>query len=286
MGEAVHGKGDYAAINGLRLYTETYGEGDPIILLHGGFGVVAMFARLIPVLAASRQVIVVEMQGHGHTADIDRPLSYEQLADDTAALIAHLGFEQADVLGYSLGGGAALQTAIRHPQRVRKLVVVSAPCRRTGWYPDVLAGMATVTAENAIELVGGSPMHQAYVAVAPRPDDFPLLAQKTNDLLSKDYDWSAEVEALPMPVQIIIGDADSISPVYAAEMYHLLGGGLADTLTRPRSKSELAILPGTTHYDIVERVELLRAIIPPFLDGASQPSPWIFSGVEANHDGA
>lgn len=284
MGAAVQGKGDYAAVNGLQLYTETYGEGDPIILLHGGFGVVAMFAKLIPVLAASRQVVVVEMQGHGHTADIDRPLSYEQLADDTAALIAHLGFEQADVLGYSLGGGVALQTAIRHPLRVRKLVVVSAPCRRSGWYPDVLAGMAVTTAENAIELVGGSPMHQAYIAVAPRPDDFPVLAQKTNDLLKRDYDWSSAVEVLPMPVQIIIGDADSVSPAYAAEMYHLLGGGRADTLTQPRSKSELAILPGTTHYDIVERAELLRAIIPPFLDGVSQPSPWIFSGVEVDHD--
>lgn len=284
MGAAAQGKGGYAAVNGLHLYYESFGEGDPIILLHGGFGVVAMFGKLIPVLAGSRQVIVVEMQGHGHTADVDRPFSYEQFADDTAALIAHLGFQQADVLGYSLGGGMALQTAIRHPNYVRKLIVVSAPCRRTGWYPDVLAGMARTTADNALEMAGGSPMHQAYVAVAPHPENFPALAQKTNDLLKKDYDWSAEVAALPMPVQIIIGDADSISPAYAAGMYHLLGGGLADTLTRPRSKSELAILPGTTHYDIVERVELLRAIVPPFLDGASQPAPWMFSGTEADHD--
>ncbi|MFN8377829.1 MAG: alpha/beta hydrolase [Anaerolineae bacterium] len=283
MSAEKQGKGGYASIHGLRLYYESYGEGDPLIVLHGGFGVVAMFGKLIPVLAASRQVIAVEMQGHGHTADIHRPFSFEQLADDTAALIAHLGFDQADVLGYSLGGGAALQTAIRHPNRVRKLIVVSAPCRRNGWYPDVLAGMASVSAESAAQMTG-SPMHQAYVAVAPHPENFPVLAQKTSDLLKRDYDWSAQIEALPMPVQIIMGDADSIPPAHSAEMYRLLGGGLADTLTRPRSKSELAILPGTTHYDIVERSALLGAIIPPFLDGTSQPAPWMFSGEEANHD--
>ena len=283
MTDAPAAAGRYAAVNGLQLYYEMFGTGDPLVLLHGGFGVIAMFAKLIPVLAESRQVIVVELQGHGHTADIDRPFTFEGLADDVAALIVDLGLEQADVLGYSLGGGVAWQTAIRHPERVRRLVAVSAPIRQNGWYPDVLAGMASVSAESALGLMD-SPMYQAYAAVAPRVEDWPTLAQKTHDLLVQDYDWSAAVAALPMPVQILIGDADSIDPAHAADIYRLLGGGGADTLTRPRSKSELAILPGTTHYDIVERVELLRAIIPPFLDGTSQAAPWMFGGSETHSD--
>jgi pimeloyl-ACP methyl ester carboxylesterase len=136
--------GNYAPVNGLNLYYEMHGSGDPFILIHGGFGITGMFDALLPTLATSRQVIPVELQGHGHTADIDRPFSYEQMADDIAALIKHLGLANADVLGYSLGGGVALQTAIRHPQVVRKLVVVSAPYKRAGWYPEVLAGQLAV----------------------------------------------------------------------------------------------------------------------------------------------
>ena len=271
--------GHYAAIRGLDMYYEIHGSGDPLVLIHGGFGLIGMFAALLPVLAESRQVIAVELQGHGHTADVDRPFTYEQMADDVAALMGHLGLEPADVVGFSLGGGVAWQTAIRHPWRVRKLVVISAPCRRDGWMPDVLASMHTINADMAAGLMN-SPMYEAYQAVNPRPENWPALAQKSGDLLRTDYDWSAQVAALPMPVQIITGDADSVPPAHAAEMYRLLGGGLANSLNQPRSKSELAILPGVTHYDIIDRADLLRAIIPPFLNGTSQPAPEMFAGAQ------
>lgn len=275
--------GHYAAIRGLDMYYEIHGSGDPLILIHGGFGVIGMFAALLPVLSEFRQVIAVELQGHGHTADVDRPFIYEQMADDVAALMGHLGLDPADVVGYSMGGGVALQTAIRHPQRVRKLVVISAPFRQNGWMPDVLANMHTINAEMAAGLMN-SPMYEAYRSANPRPENWPALAQKSGDLLRTNYDWTEQVAALPMPVQIIIGDADSISPAHAAEMYRLLGGGLADSLNQPRSKSELAILPGVTHYDIIDRADLLGAIIPPFLNGTSQNPPWMFSGAQEKQE--
>lgn len=259
--------GHFAAVNGLDLYYETHGSGRPLILLHGGFGVIGMFERLLPGLAEQRQVIGVELQGHGHTADIDRPLRFETLADDVAALIRHLGLGgEADVLGYSLGGGVALQTAIRHPALVRRLVIVSAPFRSQGWFPEVRAGMASVTAEAAAGMVG-SPMHAAYVAVAPRPADFAVLADKTGELLRRPYDWSAEVSALAQPMLLVYGDADSISPAYAAEAFALLGGGQRDAGWEgtERPASQLAILPGATHYDILQRADLLLPILGAFL---------------------
>src|SRR6266487_4974721 len=161
----------YAPVNGLDLYYEIRGSGQPLVLLPGGFMTVEAMGELVPQLATTRRVIGVELQGHGHTADIERPLSFELMADDIAALIKHLGLEQADLFGFSLGGGVALQTAIRHPEVVRKLVVVSAPCKRDGWYPEVLAGMASMNAA-AAEAMMGSPMHQAYVSVAPKLEDW------------------------------------------------------------------------------------------------------------------
>jgi len=162
--------GNYALVNGLELYYEIHGTGQPLILIHGGLGVIGMFEQLLPELAGTRQVIGVELQGHGHTADIERPLSFESMADDIAALIKHLGLEKADIFGYSLGGGVALQTAIRHPDVVSKLVIVSAPYESAGWYPENRAGMAAMNAEAARTWIG-SPMHQAYVSVAPKPED-------------------------------------------------------------------------------------------------------------------
>ncbi len=259
--------GHLAAVNGLELYYEIHGTGRPLILLHGGFGVVGMFERLLPALAETRQVIGVELQGHGHTADIDRPLRCETMADDVAALIRHLGLGgEADVLGYSLGAGVALQTAIRHPALVRKLVVISVPFRSDGSYPEVRAAMAGITAESAAGMIG-SPMHTAYMAVAPRPDDFPLLAEKTGELLRLDYDWSAEVSALRQPILLVYADADSVSPAYAAEAFALLGGGQRDAGWEgtDRPTSQLAILPGTTHYNLLDRVELLAPMIEAFL---------------------
>jgi pimeloyl-ACP methyl ester carboxylesterase len=259
-------QGKFANVNGLRLYYETYGAGRPLILLHGGFGVIGMFEQNLPALAENRQVIAVELQGHGHTADIDRPLSFEQMADDVAALIEHLGIQDADLLGYSLGGGVALQTAIRHPDLVGRLVLVSAPCKSDGWYPEVLAGMRSMTAEVGKTWVG-SPMHQAYASVAPRPDDWPVLVGKMGQLLSHDYDWSEAVSALKSPVMLVIGDADSVRPAHAVEFFQLLGGGQRDANwdRSGMSNSRLAILPATTHYYIFSSPLLAAAVIP-FLD--------------------
>lgn len=260
------GAGRYAPVNGLQLYYELHGTGEPLVLLHGGLGTIGMFAPILPALAESRQVIAVELQACGHTADIDRPLSFEALADDIAALIEHLGLDKADILGYSMGGGVALQTAIRHPQRVRRLVVVSFPCASRGWYPEIHQAMGTITAEVAATWVG-SPMHDAYVAVAPRPQDWPTLAAKTGRMVAQVYDWSAEVAELSMPALLVIGDGDSIPPAFAAEMFGLLGGGKQDGgwAGEGMSHSRLAILPGTTHYDIIACPALLPALWP-FLD--------------------
>jgi len=259
-----HGK--YANVNGLKMYYEIHGKGQPLILLHGGLGVIGMFEQLLPSLAENRQIVAVELQGHGHTGDIDRPLSFEHMADDVAALIKHLGFEKADILGYSLGGGVALQTAIRHPEVVRKLAVVSATFKRDGWYPEVLAGMASMTAEAAKAWVG-SPMHQAYVSVAPKPEDWPTLAAKLGDLLRQDYDWSAGVAAIKGPTMIVVGDADAVRTAHAVEFFELLGGGKTDAGWdgSGMSNARLAILPATTHYNIFSS-PALASTVTPFLD--------------------
>jgi pimeloyl-ACP methyl ester carboxylesterase len=255
--------GKYAPVNGLNMYYEIHGTGEPLVLIHGGFGVSGMFEQLLPTFTMTRQVITVELQGHGHTADIDRPFSYEQLADDVAGLIKHLGFANADVLGYSLGGGVALQTAIRHPDVVRRLVVISAPYKRDGWYPEVLAGMGNINAEG----MAGTPLYKAYISVAPKPEDWSHLANKTRQLLAQDYNWAEQVtQAVKAPVLIVIGDADSISPAHASEMFALLGGGMADGGAGNRQDSQLAVLPGTTHYNIILRTDLLPPIIMSFLN--------------------
>ena len=253
----------YAPVNGLAMYYEVHGAGEPLILVHGGFGVTGMFAPLLPALAAHHQVIAVELQGHGHTADIDRPFSYQHFADDIAALVEHLGLRQADVLGYSLGGGVALQSAIRHPGLVRKVVVISAPFCRDGWFADVRAGMGSIDADVLI----GSPMHDIYTALAPHPENWPRLVNKTRQMLSTPYDWGADVAALAMPALLIMGDADSIPPTHAAAMFALLGGGQRDAGWEgtARPASQLAILPGTTHYDILSHTDLLAPILAAFL---------------------
>ena len=257
----------FAPVNGLNLYFEIHGAGRPLVLLHGGLGGAGvMFGDLIPRLADGRQVIGVDLQAHAHTADIDRPFSWEGFAEDVAGLIRYLGLERADLMGYSLGGGVALRTALSHPEVTRRLVLVSAPCRRRGWYPEVLEGMAAMTAEAASGMAG-SPLHAAYVRVAPRPEDWPLLVAKTGELLQREYDWCGELAGIRMPVMVVVGDADSIPPAHAAEMFALLGGGKGDAgwdgSRRPESR--LAILPGTTHYNSFASPLLAPAVIS-FLD--------------------
>jgi pimeloyl-ACP methyl ester carboxylesterase len=261
----------YALVNGLNMYYEIHGAGEPLILLHGGLGLTSMFGDLLPALAADRQVIAVDLQAHGRTADIDRPLSYELMGDDIAALIVHLGLAEADLMGYSLGGGVALRTAIQHPKLVRKLVSVSTPFSQDGWYPEIVASMAQMSGA-AAEFMKESPMYREYTRVAPRPEDFPVLLDKIGDMLRHRYDWSDDVAALKMPTLLVFGDADSIPPPYCARFFELLGGGKTDGGWdgSGMSSARLAILPGTTHYNIFSS-PLLVSIVRPFLD-ASPPA--------------
>jgi pimeloyl-ACP methyl ester carboxylesterase len=257
----------HADVNGVSLYYEEHGAGEPLVLLHGGLSAGEMFAPILPALSAGRRVIVVDLQGHGHTADVDRPLRPELLADDVAALVGHLGLERADVMGYSLGGAVALRTAIQHPGRVRRLVVVSVAFARAGSHPEVLAAMEQMSAA-AAEMMRGSPPHEVYARTAPRPEDWPVLVGKTSDLLKVDYDWTAEAERLEPPTMLVYADADSVRPGHIVEVFGLLGGGLRDAgwdgAHRPVAR--LAVLPGTTHYDVFLSPLLAPAVVP-FLDG-------------------
>ncbi len=259
-------KGSYAPVNGLNMYYEIHGIGQPLVLLHGGVGAIEMFGEVLPLLAEGRQVIAVDLQAHGRTADIDRPLSYEQMADDIGALIKHLGFEKADVMGYSLGGGVALRTALQHPEVVKKLVIVSTPFKRDGWYPEVLAGMGQMGPE-AAEPMKQTPMYQLYASVAPKPEDWPVLLTKLGQLLRQDYDWSKDVAAIKAPTMIVVGDADSVRTAHAVQFFELLGGGKADAGWdgSGMSKARLAILPATTHYNIFSS-PTLASTVTPFLD--------------------
>ena len=258
--------GRYADVNGITLYYEIHGAGRPLVLLHGGLGAIDMFGPNLPALAKGHQVIAVDLQGHGRTADIDRPLSVELMGDDIAALIAHLGLQRADVMGYSLGGGVALQTAVRHPKVVGKLVVASAPFRRNAFYPEILAQQAFVSGDMA-EAMKETPMYQLYSSIAPRPEDFPRLLTKIGEAMKVDFDFSKEIASLKIPTMVVAADADIFPPAHAVEMFELLGGGLRDGGWdgSGRPKSRLAILPGLTHYTLFSDPALAAAVIP-FLD--------------------
>lgn len=262
--------GHYADVNGIKLYYEIRGTGRPLILLHGGLGAIEMFGPNLPALAKARQVIAVDLQGHGRTADIDRPISVELMADDIAALITHLRIERADIMGYSLGGGVALQTAIRHPEVVSKLVVVSTPFRRNAFYPEILVQQGQVGAASA-EAMKQTPMYQLYASLAPRPADFPKLLDKIGEAMKQDFDFSKQIAGITAATMVVAGDADIFPPAHAVELFGLLGGGQRDGGWdgSGRPKSRLAILPGLTHYTIFSDPALAAAVIP-FLD---QPAP-------------
>jgi len=259
-------KTGYAPVNGLKLYYEIHGTGEPLILLHGGVGATEMFNPILPLLSNTRRVIAVDLQAHGRTADIDRPLSMEAMAGDIAALIKHLGIEKADVMGYSLGGGVALRTAIQHPGAVRKLVVVSTAFKRDGWYPEIVAGMAQM-GPGAAEPMKRTPMYQMYARIAPKPEDWPVLLTKLGELLRKDYDWSKDVAAIQAPTLLVFGDADAVRTEHAVQFFELLGGGKKDGGWdgSGMSNARLAILPGLTHYSIFSSPMLATAVTP-FLD--------------------
>ena len=260
-----------APVNGIELAYQIQGSGKPLVLLHGGFGSMEMFGPNFAALAAGRQVIGVDLQSHGRTPAVERPMRFETMADDVAALISYLGHRQADVMGFSLGGGVALRTAIQHPGSVRKLVLVSTPFRRSGWHPEMVAGFDQMGPEIA-EPMKQTPMYEVYRQIAPRVEDWPILVAQLTSLLRLDYDWTAEVRALPMPVMIVAGDADGLPPSHAVEFFELLGGGKRDANwdRSGMSRHRLAILPGLTHYDI-DVAPALATTVGPFLDGAQAP---------------
>jgi pimeloyl-ACP methyl ester carboxylesterase len=242
----------YAPVNGVDMYWESRGSGGtPLIVVHGGFGTTTMFGGPVDELAEHRQVISIELQGHGHTRDIDRPFSHEGFGDDIAALVRHLDLGQVDLLGYSLGGDACLRATIQHPDLVRRLVLVSVACRRTGWFPSSLAGMDQVGAAG-FDMMRQTPLYEAYVAVAPDVDAFPTLMDRTGALLRRPYDWTDEVKSITTPTLLVYADADAIPTSHMAEMFGLLGGGLADGNWDGSAPTEmrLAILPNTTHYNV------------------------------------
>jgi pimeloyl-ACP methyl ester carboxylesterase len=260
----------HADVNGLSLHYEEHGSGEPLVLLHGGIGAGAMFAPILPPLAEGRRVITVDLQGHGGTADVDRPLRAELMADDIAALLDHLGLEQADVMGYSLGGKVALRLAIQHPARVRRLVLVSVAFRRDGSHPEVLAAMDQMSAA-AAEPMMQSPLYAQYERLAPRVEDWPVLIGKIAEALKVDFDWGADIAKITAQTLLVYADADSVRPAHITEFFGLLGGGLRDAgwdyAAQP--SNQLAILPGRTHYDVY-----LSPALPPivvgFLDAPSR----------------
>ncbi len=251
----------YAPVYGLDMYYEIHGTGEPLLLLHGGVGGIDMFGPNLAALAEIRRVIAVDFQGHGRTADIDRPLRSEWMADDMAALFKYLGIDRADVVGNSLGGGIALQFAIRHPELVRKLVLVSTVFRRDGWYPEIQAAFAQMGPQ-AAQGMKASPLAQLYPTV-----DWDTLFTKIGELETREYDWSKDVAALRVPTLLVFADADSIQPAHMMEFYRLLGGGQRDAGLdgSGRSIHQLAILPGTTHYEIDHSAAMAATVIP-FLD--------------------
>jgi pimeloyl-ACP methyl ester carboxylesterase len=257
----------YAPVNGLEMYYEVHATGQPLVVLHGAYMTIGTMGEVVPGLAEDRQVIAVELQGHGRTADVDRPLTYEQMADDVAALIGYLGIEQADVFGYSMGGAAALQVAVRHPEVVRKLVVALASYTSDGAHPELLEMIPAIT----LEAFAGSPIEEAYLRTAPNPDDFPNLVAKLKRLDMEPFAWSAEdIRGIAAPTLLIVGDSDIIRLEHAVELFRLLGGGVMGDLAG-LPKSQLAVLPGTSHFvppgrAVLDRADWLVSMIGEFLD--------------------
>ncbi len=264
----VKGTGAYADINGLHQYYEVHGDGRPMILLHGGLGSGEMFGPILPTLSAHHRVITPDLQGHGRTADIDRPIDERLMADDVAALIDHLGLDKPDVVGYSLGGGVAFHTAVKHPDKVRKAVLASVYYRSEDVHSELKAQQGQVNAA-AAEFMKETPMWELYQKVAPRPEDFGRLLDKIGDMMKEPFDYTEELRGIQVPTMLVAADADQAPPSAMVEAFKLLDGGLRDGgwmgEHRPKGGHALAILPGLTHYNSFVS-PLFAAVTLAFLD--------------------
>ena len=260
----------YAPVNGLKMYYEIHGSGsgEPLVLLHGSFMAIPNnWTGWIGEFSTTRKVIAVEMQGHGRTADINRDFSYENLADDIAAMLDYLKIKQADLLGYSMGGGVAMQVAIRHPEKVRKVVSISAFFRHDGLVKEALDVFPQLTADT----FKGSPIETEYKKLSPTPNEFSTFVKRVRDgIMMKPYDFGADkLKATKAPFLFIHGDADGVRLDHIAEMFRLKGGEIHGDL-RPRSESRLAVLPNTTHITLMEKGNVIIPLVNDFLDAKSQ----------------
>ena len=250
-------------VNGMQMYYEVSGAGDPLIVLHGAYMNIPTMGAIIPRLARSHKVYALEFQGHGRTTDIDRPITYPNLADDVAAFMDAVGLTKADVFGYSMGAAVGLQLAIRHPDKVNKLVAASAAYDAGGWQPEFIAFIPQMT----VEMFVAMPFAQEYRKLAANPDGFPALVAKLIALEKEPMEWEADVRAMKMPVLIISGDADVATLEHSVALFRLLGGGVMGDMGKPLPASRLAVLPATSHTAVITQTDLLHAFIEPFLKG-------------------
>lgn len=253
----------YAPVNGIKMYYEIHGSGEPVVLLHGAFMTITNnWTGWISELSKTRKVIAVEMQGHGRTADVPRDITDENFADDVAALLNYLKIPRADLIGYSMGGGVAMQCAIRHPDKVRRAVIISSTFRSDGMIAEALESIPKLTADD----FKGSPIEAEYKKLSPTPNDFPKFVQRMAATASKEYDFGADkLKATTAPMFFIHGDADGVRLAHVAEMFRLKGGEIHGDM-KPRSASRLAILPNTTHVTLMERMPIIVPMVNDFLD--------------------
>jgi pimeloyl-ACP methyl ester carboxylesterase len=261
----------YAAVNGIHLWYEIYGQGEPLVLIPGGLTTTGEMQVWVQALARTRQVVAVNMQGHGHSCDTDRPMHFDTMGDDIAELLNHLDIPKADIVGQSFGGAVAIRSSIRHPGKVRRLVVISSPYATSGWYPEARVGMSQVGASMAENMIH-TPTGQLSLQW-PEPQRFPRFLDKMGEILGREYDWSAEITSLPMPVLLMFADNDSISQQHIAEFFALLGGGVKEPGWRDTrlSTSRLAIVPGYSHYNFAtspEAPEIIAKFLSDPLTGA------------------
>jgi pimeloyl-ACP methyl ester carboxylesterase len=269
-------------INGLQLYYEAHGElgaseAAPLLLIPGAFLSTDSMKQWAACFVAKRPVIVFDQQGHGRTADTPRPMSYEQFGDDAAALLHALAVERADVMGYSQGGGVALQLALRHPQRVSKLVTLSATYRQDGWYPSVSQGLEHLSGDLFVD----TPVGEAFRRHTPDPKAFEAYIEKMRVLNLDDQNITdAQMRSIEAKTMVIVGDADGVKPEHAVAMFKLRGGGdeeaAATGAISEVPQARLVILPATSHISISAGVEVLEPMITAFLDDLppANPSFW------------